>query len=86
MASNALSGTEGSGGMSDDWYPSSALTYNNRAGLFEIEVSQPWPCWVTITREDQKIFGLRSDELRDLKYLVDSAVEAAERALHKAGQ
>lgn len=50
-------------------------------GEWKIEVTEPYPCWVTIHRRDVFIRSFRHDELRDLEYAVKRAIYAASEML-----
>lgn len=43
-------------------------------GKWEIEVSEPYPCWCRITYDGQEIYGIRHGELLDLEYAVQRAI------------
>ena len=49
----------------------------SRAGDFEVYVSNPYPVSIDIKYNDQTISGVRHDELSDLKYAVDKAMQEA---------
>ena len=50
--------------------------YENNCGDFSINVSEPHPMWVTIRCRCYTLNMIRSDDLPDLKYLIDQALTA----------
>lgn len=53
--------------------------YRNTAGNWTVDVSEPWPMWVTLRYGPEDILhGVRAHELYDLKHLIDRAIIAAE--------
>jgi hypothetical protein len=55
----------------------------SKAGNFEIEISPPYPCWITLfyNGEELQIKGrplhMTHKELSDLKYAVEKAMQEA---------
>lgn len=49
-------------------------------GEFELEIRGPYPCRVTIKRGEAQL-SLRHDDLRDLEYVVATAIRAANALL-----
>lgn len=55
-------------------------------GSFEVEISDPAPCWISIRYSgDEIVRGLRVDELVDLRYALKRAIELA-REWEKTGR
>ena len=50
--------------------------YDNNCGYFSVHVSEPHPMWVSIKCRGDTLSVFRSDELPDLKYLIDRALTA----------
>ena len=55
----------------------------SNAGRFQIDVSEPYPVWCTITYDKRRLCNIRHDELSDLKYAVDRAIQEAAVKLGK---
>lgn len=53
-----------------------------KVGIFEIEVSDPWPCWITIRSSGEELGKFSAKHLPDLKFAVARAQQAAIRAGH----
>ena len=54
------------------------MIYKKTCGHFTVEVSDPSPAWVTISTEDDgEIRGMKVEDLRDLRHLIDRALVAA---------
>ena len=54
------------------------MIYKKTCGQFTVEVSDPSPAWVTISTEDGgEIRGMKVEDLRDLRHLIDRALVAA---------
>lgn len=62
-------------------------TFTKRCGHFEIEISPPYPRWVRLFHNrhgdrlrQEELGGCTSDELHDLKYIIDRAISFVEKA------
>jgi hypothetical protein len=61
--------------------------FDKTCGMFRLTVSEPSPSWVTIFPAEANEFDydqhqlryIRLEDLHDLRYLIDRAIEAAER-------
>jgi hypothetical protein len=53
------------------------------AGEFEIEVMGPYPVWCEIRYGDQRISTIHHQELSDLRYAVEKAMQIARLKLGK---
>lgn len=51
--------------------------YENRAGRFVLTVSEPSPMWVSLA-DDEGFRHIKSDDLYDLRHLIDRAIAAVE--------
>ena len=51
------------------------------AGEFEVDVTDPHPCWVHISRRGERKLTLTHRELRDLQFCIERAIAEAERKL-----
>jgi len=49
-------------------------------GAFELEISDPHPCWITISKDETRL-SLRHEDLRDLEFLVATAIRKANDVL-----
>jgi hypothetical protein len=61
-------------------------TFKKDCGNFTIEVAPPYPRWVKLFHNRhgdkdrrEELSGFSSDDLRDLKYLVDRAIAEVEK-------
>lgn len=52
-----------------------------RVGSFEVEVSGPHPCWVSIRYEGTQLPPIHHRELKDLAYALERAIADARRKL-----
>lgn len=46
----------------------------SKAGEWEIEVSQPYPCWCQLKIDGNNVLRFTHKELRDLEYVVGRAI------------
>lgn len=51
------------------------------AGLFKITVSDPYPCWVTLTYDGKEVARFHHGEIMDLAYVAERARKEAIRKL-----
>lgn len=58
---------------------------NINVGPFEIEITGPHPCWVTIKYADMELYHIRHTELRDLQYAVGRAIQTCRNLLGTHG-
>lgn len=49
------------------------------AGNFTVEVTDPYPMWVTVKHGDSELRHFRHTELADLLHVVNRAIAEAER-------
>lgn len=47
----------------------------DNVGRFELRVSAPYPAWVEIRIDEEKVGSIHHKELRDLAYAVDRATK-----------
>lgn len=56
--------------------------YNEHiVGPFTVEITGPYPVWITITYNDKQIYHIRHTELRDLEYAIQRAIKDTRDAL-----
>lgn len=53
----------------------------SNAGLIEIEVTGPYPCWCHIKYKGHRYFNIHHTELSDLEYVVKKAIQEAKLKL-----
>lgn len=51
------------------------------AGQFEVLVSDPYPCWVSVSYRGKEVMRFRHDEIMDLAYAIERARQEAIRKL-----
>lgn len=49
----------------------------SKAGELELRVNGPYPCYVEVSYRDEHWGSIRHDELSDLKYAVEKAMQEA---------
>ncbi len=49
------------------------------AGKFTLEISEPYPMWITIATGNYVLRGFTHRDLVDLRHVVDRAIAEAER-------
>ncbi len=54
-----------------------------KAGNFRIEISSPYPCWITVIYRDTNLGQFSHSELADLEFCVKRAKQFARLALGK---
>lgn len=56
-----------------------------KAGLISIDVDGPYPCWCRLRHEhfQDQLISLHHNELSDLKYAVEKAMQEARLKLNK---
>lgn len=56
-----------------------------KAGRFEITASGPYPVWITVFKDGERLTSFSHKELSDLQYVVNKAMQEARIMLKTTG-